>query len=228
VDLCTDDEEDSSDNEEEESEVEVVGIIKKEKQEKEVKAVIKKEKQEQEEDSKVEVVGLEKEQEQDQHHENDDKGGDNDEGTGVEETDIGVIDNHVYYIDSGVEDGEECEEEAECTMCHECGGTPCDWLQYESDVVEFATNSLMLVDHKTEGFPFSYPTENFEKMTKEEKDEVKVSHQDYKKRCFQYYVSCKYGKLGPRKRVYLGPCVENAIRRMFPNHDGSMVGYHSS
>jgi hypothetical protein len=218
VDLCTDDdEEDSSEDEEDDSEV---------------KAVIKKEKreQEQEEDSEVEVLGIKKEQEQDQHHVNDDtKGVDNDEGTGVEDTNIGVIDNHIYHIDSGVEDGEECEEqEAECTMCHECGVTPCDWLQYESDVVEFATNSLMLVDHKTEGFPFSYPIENFEKMTEEEKDEVKVLHQDYKKRCFQYYVSCKYGKLGPRKRVYLGPCVENAIRGMFPNHDGSMVGYHSS
>ena len=74
----------------------------------------------------------------------------------------------------------------------------------------------------------STTTENFDKMTKEEKDEVKVSHQEYKKRCFKYYVACKYGKLGPGNRVQLGACVENAVRRMFPNHDGSIVGYHSS
>lgn len=162
-------------------------------------------------------AGIKKEEQDDQ--EDDDEGMDN---SGVNN------DNDVYLIDSGMEDGDEGEEEAEFTVCDICGGTPCDWLQYESEVVEFAKNNLMFIDHGNEGFPFSYPTENFDKMTKEEKDKVKVSHQEYKKRCFKYYVTCKYGKLGPGNRVQLGTCVENAIRRMFPNHDGSIVGYHSS
>jgi hypothetical protein len=217
VDLQSDDEEEDSDSEDSTPQVK--------RQRVEGKLFSKEQDEWDDQVKKQRVEGMAGIKEEDQ---DDDDVGHDDEGTIIDHIDSGVNVNDVYHIDSGMEDGEEGEEEAELKMCNICGGTPCDWLQYESDIVEFATNNLMLVEHGTEGFPFSYPIEKFDKMTEEEKDEVKESHQDYKKRCFRYYVSCKYGKLGHGKRVSTGPCIENAIRRMFPNHDGSMVGYHSS
>jgi subtilisin family serine protease len=218
VDLQSDDEEEDSDSEDSTPQVK--------RQRVEGKLFSKEQDEWDDQVKKQRVEGMAGIKEEDQ---DDDDVGHDDEGTIIDHIDSGVNVNDMYHIDtSGMEDGEEGEEEAELKMCNICGGTPCDWLQYESDIVEFATNNLMLVEHGTEGFPFSYPIEKFDKMTEEEKDEVKESHQDYKKRCFRYYVSCKYGKLGHGKRVSTGPCIENAIRRMFPNHDGSMVGYHSS
>ena len=185
VDLQSDDEEEDSDSKDSTPQVK--------RQRVEGKQVIREEDEWDDEVKKQRVEGREGINEEDQE---DDDVGDDDEGTLIDHINSQANVNDAYHIDSGMEDGEEGEEEPELEMCNICGGTPCDWLQYESDIVEFATNNLMLVEHGTEGFPFLYPTEKFDKMTEEEKDEVKKSHQDYKTQCFQYYVLCKYGKLG--------------------------------
>jgi hypothetical protein len=122
------------------------------------------------------------------------------------------------------------DEEPEETCCTVCGCTPCKWKQYKVEVIEFAKNNHFLINHKQEEpfDPFSYPTENFDTMTEEEKEEVKNFHQEYKKKCFRFFVSCKYGKLGKGNHTRLAICVEDAIQRMFPNHDNSSIGYHNS
>ena len=58
-------------------------------------------------------AGIKKEEQDDQ--EDDDEGTDNSEANN---------DNDVYQIDSGMEDVDEGEEEAEFTVCDICGGTP--------------------------------------------------------------------------------------------------------
>lgn len=133
-------------------------------------------------------------------------------------------------LDVVVKEEAATDEEPEETCCTVCGSTPCEWTQYKAEVIEFAKNNQFFINHNQEEpfDPFSYPTQNFATMTEEEKEEVKNFHQEYKKKCFRFFVSCKYGKLGKGNRNRLAICVENAIRRMFPNHDNSSVGYHSS
>jgi hypothetical protein len=156
---------------------------------------------------------------------------DDDEGSIKDNSINSGVDDKDYKIDgsvAGVDDDEVFNEEQELLVCNVCGGTPCEWLQYKAEVVEYATNSHFFVNHTRQDDPFSYPTEQFATMTEDEKEEVKLSHQEYKKSCFRFYTTCKYGKLGVGNRIKLGNCVENAIRLMFPNHDNSSVGYHSS
>jgi len=143
------------------------------------------------------------------------------------------MEGNVYHIDSESEDDEESDdddesEEEELVVCQHCGATPCDWTQYQEDVIEFARNNLFFVNHTDPEDPLSYPLEKFATLTEEEKNEIKTTHQDYKKRCFQFYTSLKYGRLGAGNRIKHPNCVETAIRHMFPNHDNSIVGYHSS
>jgi hypothetical protein len=77
------------------------------------------------------------------------------------------------------------------------------------------------VNHTDPEDPLSYPTEKFATMTDEEKNEIKMSHQEYKKRCFECYTTLKYGKLEFGDRIKHPSCIENAICRMFPNDDNS-------
>lgn len=132
---------------------------------------------------------------------------------------------NVYHIDGESDDGSE---EEELVVCQHCGATPCDWTQYQDDVIEFARNNHFFVNHTDPDDARSFPMENFMTMTEDEKNEIKMVHQDYKKRCFRHYTRLKYGTLGLGNRIKHPICIENAIRSMFPNHDNSIVGYHSS
>jgi hypothetical protein len=118
-------------------------------------------------------------------------------------------------------------DEEEVKVCHECGGTPCDWTHYQDEIIEFAWNSHFFLNHTDQDNPFSFPVESFSTMMDERKDEIKTHHQDYKKRCFRCYTYLKHGRLGQGNRVPLPSCIEDAIRAMFPNHDNSFIGYHS-
>jgi hypothetical protein len=133
----------------------------------------------------------------------------------------------IYHIDGESDDGDESKE-GELVVCQHCGATPCEWSQYQGDVIKFARNNHFFVNHTDPEDPCSYPMEKFATMMEEEKNEIKMTHLDYKKRCFRYYTKLKYGRLGFGSRIKHSNCIENAIRSMFPNHDNSIVGYHSA
>ena len=127
--------------------------------------------------------------------------------------------------DSGQESGSD---EEEVLVCMSCGATPCEWAYYQDDVIEFARNNHFFVNHRDPQDPYSFPTEKFSMMTDEEKHEIKASHQEYKKKCFRHYTFLKYGRLGLGNRIKHPCCIKDRIRRMFPNHDNTFTGYHSS
>ena len=133
-------------------------------------------------------------------------------------------DDKTTYDDSTEELGSD---EEEVKVCMECGATPCDWVHFQHELIEFARNNHFFENHIDPENPFSFPVKSFSTMTDEEKDAIKASHQEAKKQCFRRYTYLKHGYMGPGNRARIPSCIEDAIRAMFPNHDNSFVGYHS-
>jgi hypothetical protein len=100
--------------------------------------------------------------------------------------------------DDNSNDDEEEEEEAP-SVCVHCGATPCVWLKFCPDVVEYACNNQLFLDHSDEMDPHSYPNENFNGMTEAETDEVTEIQRDRKKKCFKYFTR---QALKHRNRIY--------------------------
>jgi hypothetical protein len=139
-------------------------------------------------------------------------------------------DDEVYRVDDGeilpaLTKKEEEEQVPIC--CLHCMYTPCEWMQFKEEIVDFCKSKRWFENHGDKQNPYSFHTDSFLKMTEEKRNEIKGSHRSYKKQCYQRYAFLKYGRLGRGNRIPLGPCVEDGIRRMFPIHDNSFVGYHS-
>ena len=132
---------------------------------------------------------------------------------------------NVYKVDNGEEIGSD---EEVVAVCLSCGSTPCDWMYYKDNVIEFARNNQFFVNHTDPQDPYSFLMDQFLSMMDEEKSEIKASHQEYKKKCFQHYTRLKYGRLGLGNQIKHPSCIEDYICWMFPIHDNTFVGYHSS
>ena len=65
-------------------------------------------------------------------------------------------------------------DEEEVKVCIECGATPCEWVHFEHELVEFARNNQFFVNHTNQDDPFSFPVNTFSTMSEEEKDEIKA------------------------------------------------------
>jgi hypothetical protein len=112
--------------------------------------------------------------------------------------------------DDSSNDDEEEEEEVP-SVCVHCGATPCVWLKFRPDVVEYACNNQL-----------------FNGMTEAEMDKVTEIQRDRKKKCFKYFTRLRYGVLGRNNRMDNKDCVKNGIRGMFPVPNDDFIGYHSS
>jgi hypothetical protein len=78
-------------------------------------------------------------------------------------------------------DDKEEEEEAPLVCVH-CGATPCICLKFHPDVVEYACNNQLFLDHSDEMDPHSYPIENCNGMMEAEKEEGTEIQRDRKKK----------------------------------------------
>jgi hypothetical protein len=97
--------------------------------------------------------------------------------------------NKVIVIDDDSnDDNSNDDEEEEEEVCVHCGATSCVWLKFHPDVVEYACNNQLFLDHSDEMDPHSYPIENFNGMSEVEMDEVTKIQRDHKKKCFKYFV----------------------------------------
>jgi hypothetical protein len=186
-------------------------------------------------DDNDEVHPARKRQKKDQEHVQDDQAQDDKKGVmkrdndevAVKEERHNAVD--VYNVDKDGTSGEVVlfkEEDELPVYCLTCGSTPCEWTQLEDEIVEFCNHNHFFVNHYR-GKPYAFPTESFLHMTDEKKNEIKALHRSFKKKCYRHFTFLKYGRMGRGNRTQLGPCVENAIRRMFPIHDNSFIGYHS-
>ncbi len=83
--------------------------------------------------------------------------------------------------DDNSNDDKEEEEEAPLVCVH-CGASPCIWLKFHPDVVEYAHNNQFFLDHRDKTDPHSYPIEKFNSMMEAEKEEVTEIQRDCKKK----------------------------------------------
>ena len=58
-------------------------------------------------------------------------------------------------------------------------------------------------------------------------DEASVAKSIARKYCYRIFVTMRHGYLGQGNRVRIPTCVQNGIRRRFPDIDGTYMGYLS-
>ncbi len=92
-------------------------------------------------------------------------------------------------------------------VCWICGGTPCDWTEYSTEVMEH-------IDSK---FPLSSDgTHHIDAITKQVVPNQKIRFVLYK--TFTYL---RYGHLGRGVCIPLCACVESKVKELFPNEEGT-------
>ena len=99
-----------------------------------------------------------------------------------------------------MEEQHQREEKQQCTYCEICSSCPCDWVQY------FLDEYIQLLEQATN-------------KTRE------YSHASIRHRMYKEYIYLKYGKLGKRKRIRVPNCVEEKIKKTFPDPNNKYVGF---
>jgi len=89
-------------------------------------------------------------------------------------------------------------------VCRDCNGRPCDWTRYGSEVVAFVMDRC----NAEEDMPLTNRNKRF--------------------LSYAAYSAWKHGFLGRNNRVKLPTCVEEGFHSIYPNEDGTYVGFRSS
>lgn len=94
------------------------------------------------------------------------------------------------------------EEDILCSMCSDCGGTPCFWIELKDDVCNTVKESF------------------------NNAQEAAQNNNELRKAAYRAYVAERYGFLGAGRRMRLPDCVVAGIREMWPSPDNTYVGFH--
>jgi hypothetical protein len=90
-------------------------------------------------------------------------------------------------------------------VCWLCGGTPCDWLEYLTDLLEEINNK--------------FPTDvNGNRIDASSHEVVPMNQIRYT--LYRAFTYAQYGHLGKNNCIKLGKCVEGKIKELFPHPDG--------
>lgn len=104
----------------------------------------------------------------------------------------------------------EVNDDNETEVCEDCGSAPCEWREWGRDVLSIAdkrftwsSDGTILVDEGGTETPCSIVRKNF----------------------YQLFTYLKYGHLGRGVRIPIPRCVEQEIRRRYPEPDGNYLGF---
>ena len=117
-------------------------------------------------------------------------------------------------------------------VCEICGGTPCFWAQYCEDVKTITVESIneaaedlpfLAVDGSNDAAPpgvgagYGVGAAGINPQT--------LTNATIRKIAYRAYVRERYGFLGKANRIKLPACVLAGIRILWPDPDGSYMGY---
>ena len=94
-------------------------------------------------------------------------------------------------------------------VCPICGGTPCDWDEWGSEVTEAA--------EMMENMKKKMNVENDDDDEEEEEVEENVPSRLRRKALYKAFIYAKYGHLGGGKRMFIPDCVKDEIYDMYPD-----------
>jgi hypothetical protein len=99
------------------------------------------------------------------------------------------------------------DDNSETIMCAVCGGTHCDWIVYEDEII----SEVELMYDKDP-----------------QKGQGNTENRCIRKSAYRYYIYEKHGFLGKGNRIQIPSCVLDRIRVKWPESDGNYMGYRSS
>ena len=120
------------------------------------------------------------------------------------------------------DDGEEYNDyEDEIPVCYECGGTPCQWTEFGSDLLEnFQEMYVTSMQSSQDG--------EVHTIIKDRSSGHVIPNNLVRKMLYRTFTLLKYGHLGKDNRVRVPPCVESKIREIAPDIHGRYTGFYET